>query len=281
MKSRLPTALVVAVSGAMLLATPALAYQDHAGSFTDDDGDVHEANIEAILDEDITDGCNPPDNDAYCPDDFVTRGQMAKFLDRAKDLPESAEDYFTDDEDSLFENSINDLAAADITDGCNPPENTEYCPEDFITRGQMAKFLVRTFAYPATDTDHFSDDEDSIFEADINALREAGVTFGCNPPDNTEFCPDDNVTRAQMASFIARALDLKHEDPTPFDNETCDPAYSPCVPTVEETGDLDCDTITEEYPDGVENDLDDFGDPHELNQDGDDMACELGDPATL
>lgn len=206
--------IVSAMLGAILLAMPAaMAFQDHAGTFGDDDGNVHEADIEAIFDADVTDGCNPPANDAYCPSEFVTRGQMAKFLDRAKGLPASDQDAFVDDDDSIFEPHINDLAAADVTDGCNPPENDEYCPER-------------------------------------------------------------NVTRDEMASFLARALQITHDDPTPFGNETCDPAYFPCVPTVDEMGDLDCGDINEHYPDGVQIDEEGFGDPHDLNADGDDMACE-------
>ena len=274
MSTRRTAAVAVAIVTAMVVAVPAaLAFQDHAGSFTDDDGNVHEANIEAILDAEVTDGCNPPGNTRYCPDDDVTREQMAKFLDRAKGLADTSTDYFTDDEDSLFEDSINDLAEADVTDGCNPPDNDAYCPEDLITRGEMAKFLVRTFDFPGSDTDWFGDDEDSVFEADINALREAEVTLGCNPPANDAYCPEDNVSRGEMASFVARALELSHADPTPFGNSTCDPAYFPCVPTVDELGDLDCDEVREEYPDGVRHDAD-LGDPHDINQDDDDMACE-------
>ncbi len=41
----------------------------------------------------------------------------------------------------------------------------------------------------------------------IDAIAEAGVTSGCNS-DGTLYCPADDVTRAQMATFIARALDL-------------------------------------------------------------------------
>ena len=53
------------------------------GTFTDDDGHIFEGAIEAIAAEGITKGCNPPVNDKFCPNDFVTRGQMAAFLKRA------------------------------------------------------------------------------------------------------------------------------------------------------------------------------------------------------
>jgi hypothetical protein len=176
------------------------------GSFTDDDGNVHEGQIEVIASAGITRGCNPPDNDEYCPSDSITRGQMAAFFNRGFNLLPEAEDRFTDDEASEFEGDINAVAAVDITRGCNPPDNDEFCPDSDITRGQMAAFIVRALALPASTDDHFVDDETSEFEGDINALAEAGIAVGCNPPDNDEFCPDDPVQRDQMASFLARAF---------------------------------------------------------------------------
>ena len=55
--------------------------------------------------------------------------------------------------------------------------------------------------------DLFIDDDDSIFAGDIDRLGTAGVTKGCNPAEgNTRFCPDEYVTRGQMAAFLHRAL---------------------------------------------------------------------------
>jgi len=44
----------------------------------------------------------------------------------------------------------------------------------------------------------------NVFHDDIAWLADAGVTRGCNPPDNTQFCPGDTVTREQMAAFMRR-----------------------------------------------------------------------------
>jgi hypothetical protein len=186
------------------------------GTFTDDDGNIHEANIEAIAAEGITRGCNPPTNDRYCPTSPVTRGQMAAFLVRALGLTDRLDDPFVDDDGSIFEADIERLAAAGITRGCNPPTNDRFCPDDHVTRGQMAAFLVRAMGY--TDDgggDLFVDDDDSVFEADIDRLGTAGVTKGCNPPTNDRFCPTDKVLRDQMASFLARALGLAPIVPPP------------------------------------------------------------------
>ncbi len=88
--------------------------------------------------------------------------------------------------------------------------SAEFCPNDTVTRGQMAALLVRSFDYPAAPplTDWFADDNGTVFESDGEALANAGITRGCNPPFNDRFCPADPVTRAQMASFLVRALGL-------------------------------------------------------------------------
>jgi hypothetical protein len=68
---------------------------------------------------------------------------MAAFLTRAYGYPSVSGDRFTDDDDSVFENAIEALAAAGITSGCNPPGNDRFCPDATLTRGQMAAFLHR------------------------------------------------------------------------------------------------------------------------------------------
>jgi len=99
--------------------------------------------------------------------------------------------------------SIAWLAEHGITGGCS---TYKYCPSANVTRAQMAIFLVRAFAIPAaTGEDHFTDDNGKTGESSINALYESGITGGCNPG---LFCPTADVTRAQMAIFLVRALNL-------------------------------------------------------------------------
>jgi hypothetical protein len=210
-RSLLVTASIVSVLVAAVVL-PAAA----AGRFVDDDGSVHEGYIEAIASEGITTGCNPPVNDRYCPDDPVTRGQMAAFLVRALQLTGTGSIEFVDDEGSVFESDIERLAEAGITTGCNPPTNDRYCPEDPVTRGQMAAFLVRGFEITEPGMNDFVDDEGSVFENDIERLAAAGITRGCNPPANDRYCPEDPVTRAQMATFLGRALGLTPVTPAAF-----------------------------------------------------------------
>ena len=111
--------------------------------FVDDEKSIFEEDIDSIAEAGITRGCNPPDNDRYCPEQVLDRGAIAAFLVRALDLPTSEIDSFVDDDASIFESDIDALAAAGLTKGCNPPSNDRYCPTGPVTRGQMAAMLHR------------------------------------------------------------------------------------------------------------------------------------------
>lgn len=162
--------------------------------------------IEWLAATGTTRGCNPPGNDRFCPEQSVTRGQMAAFLNRALNLPSGGTSPFGDDNGTTFETDISAIASAGITAGCNPPANDRYCPDGLVTRAQMAAFLVRALDLPAGPPGAFTDDDGLVFELDIEALAASGVTRGCNPPANDRFCPNRAVSRAEMAAFLYRGL---------------------------------------------------------------------------
>ncbi len=174
----------------------------YQGPFLDIAGHLFEDAIIWMGQEKVSEGCNPPLNTNYCPDDKVTRGEMAVFLARVLSLPVPSGDHFSDDEGRFYESAANRLFEAGITEGCGPDR---YCGDQFIPREQMAAFLARTLALPASSTDHFVDDEGSMFEGAIDKIAQAKITLGCNPPTNNRFCPRDHVTRGQMAAFFKRA----------------------------------------------------------------------------
>lgn len=156
------------------------------------------ADIMWLVAEGITGGCAAG---AFCPNDPVTRGQMASFLTRALGLPPASTDYFSDDAGSAHQGDINRVAAAGIAAGCAAGR---FCPDRSITREEMATFLVRAFELPPSGTNYFSDDNTSIHHAHINALAASGITGGCGP---SAYCPKGAVTRGQMAAFLHRALE--------------------------------------------------------------------------
>lgn len=98
------------------------------------------------------------------------------------------------------------MAEEGITAGCRI---NSFCPDRLLTRGEMAAFLSRALDLPPGDVDnyhdHYHDDNGSPFEAAINRLAEAGIAHECEP---ARFCPDQLLTRAQLAGLMARFLIL-------------------------------------------------------------------------
>ena len=178
------------------------------GRFVDDDGDTFEADIEWLAVEELTRGCDPPEGIRYCPDDPVTRGELAVFLNRIFDYTDDGGgDLFVDDDGRFYEPAADRIKTAGVTRGCNPPANDRYCGDRPVTRGEFAALFVRAMGYVDNGSgDLFTDDENSPFEDAIDRLATADVTRGCNPPTNDMFCPEDLVTRGQIAAFMHRAL---------------------------------------------------------------------------
>ncbi len=160
--------------------------------------------VRILKDNAITSGCDAAN---YCPNQNTTRGQMAVFIVRSligsDDFQFPATPYFTDvPATHPFFKWIQKLRQINVTQGCNL---TQYCPDDSVTRGQMAAFLIRAkygnnFQFPATQA--FTDVPPShIFFSHIQKLRQTGTTLGCTA---TVYCVNDPTTRAQMAAFLTR-----------------------------------------------------------------------------
>ncbi|HEV7241504.1 MAG TPA: S-layer homology domain-containing protein [Thermoanaerobaculia bacterium] len=168
--------------------------------------------IEFFAQAGITSGCSAG---LYCPNAPVTRGQMAVFLERTMKAsnwpPPPATGLFTDvPPGTLFRDFIEALKNDGITSGCGP---TTYCPNAAVTRGQMAVFVLRARCgsiylpnMPGSQT--FSDVPLShAFVRFIQKLYSLGITSGCasNP---LRYCPDQAVTRGEMAVFVERTYPL-------------------------------------------------------------------------
>lgn len=114
----------------------------------------------------------------------------------------STSDPFTDIASSKFRTDIRWIAAENITYGCT---ETRYCPDGLVLRDQMATFLRRAMDLSGASKSYFNDIRYNKHADSINRAAEADITYGC---DASRYCPSGKVTRAQMASFLARALDL-------------------------------------------------------------------------
>jgi hypothetical protein len=168
------------------------------GGFTDTAGNTHGANIAKVATAGITGGY--PDG-TFRPDGYVSRAQMAAFLQRAIHLPDANGRTFPDVIGSVHEPAVRAVAAAGITTG---DANGNYRPGDIVTRGQLAAFLVRAEHLPLGGGPSFCDTAGHAFEREIRALAAAGVATG----NGGCFDPNAPVNRAQMATFLSRALHL-------------------------------------------------------------------------
>lgn len=170
-----------------------------ADAFDDVQGSVHAPAVAALSAEGITDGC---EDDRFCPQQDLRRDQLAALLDRALDLPEGPPSGFADLDQSQHGDAIERVAAAGITVGC---EDDRFCPRERIPRGQLATMLDRAFDLTAASEPYFADG--GYHQEAVDRLGATGVSDGCGG-DVTRFCAADTLTRAQAATFLARAIPL-------------------------------------------------------------------------
>jgi len=173
--------------------------------------------VETLVKNGVTAGCA---TNYYCPDSPVTRAQMAVFLLLSKNGPSYAPPaatgtVFADVQKTDFAAAwIEELANEGVTGGCNV-NPLIYCPGAPVTRAQMAVFLLLMehgagYAPPAC-KGVFNDvacSPNPGFAVDyVEQLRSDGVTGGCSTSP-MKYCPDDPVTRGQMAVFLVTAFGL-------------------------------------------------------------------------
>jgi|GEM_PF-1493956 len=196
----------------------------------------HWSSVERLANATITAGCG---NGNYCPFDEVNRAQMAIFLLRARHCGSSYTPPAVGDStgfgdvplDASYAPWVKQLAAEGITAGCG---NGNFCPLQVVSRAQMAIFLLRarhgaTYAPPAVGASTgFADVPlDASYAAWVKQLAAEGVTAGCG---NGNFCPLQNVNRAQMATFMVRTfnfLSVIPNLPTPTPSLISTPTRTP------------------------------------------------------
>jgi hypothetical protein len=168
--------------------------------------------IENLLHNGVTGGCA---GGGYCPASNVTRAQMAVFLLKARwgsvFLPPPATGTVFPDvpASNPFARWIEELSREGVTGGCG---GGLYCPENPVTRQQMAVFLLKTLEGPAYVPQACAGDFDDVpcpsqFADWIEDLAGRGITGGCSvsPP---LYCPLNSVLRQQMAAFLVKTFGL-------------------------------------------------------------------------
>ncbi len=204
----------------------------HVGSSFSDvlAGDQFYFFVETLFHSGVTGGCGVG---VFCPDAFVTRAQMSVFLLKARLGPAflpipATGTVFNDVHVGDFAASwIEQLATFQITGGCG---GGNYCPDAFVTRAQMAVFILKTkhgsTYLPPACAQIFDDVAcPGPFAEWIEQLFSEGITGGCG---GANYCPDASSTRGQMAVFLDRMMGLP-EPPPP--TSTPAPTPLPISPT--------------------------------------------------
>ena len=158
--------------------------------------------IEQLLSSGITGGCSAVPPPLFCPENNVTRGQMAVFIEAFLGNPaNTCSSRFSDVPSGPFCGFIERMADDGITSGCG---GGRFCPNDPVTRGQMAVFIEGALGHtPNTCQGSFTDVPiGNPFCGFIERMADDGITSGCG---SGRFCPNDPVTRAQMAVFLMAA----------------------------------------------------------------------------
>lgn len=110
---------------------------------------------------------------------------------------------FADLSDVSYVGAVEAVASEGIINGC---DDDRFCPDETITRGQIATMLARAFFLTPSQTTHLVD-TDGVHGDNIDRVGDAGIAGSCGDP-LTHFCVDESVLRWQAASFIARAMGL-------------------------------------------------------------------------
>ncbi|HEY7114332.1 MAG TPA: S-layer homology domain-containing protein [Thermoanaerobaculia bacterium] len=228
-----------------LSSTASKTWTLHIGSsFTDvPTSEPFYKKIETLLHTGITAGCTAT---TYCPNDPVSRGAMAIFIAKglagggpsvpasgtigpnAYDCKAGGASLFPDvlPTDSFCKH-VHYISAQNVTAGC---AGGGYCPNDTVTRIQMASFIAKALVAPAggpgvpmtygpdpvtgfsyscaagSPSIHFTDvPATDAFCKHVHFLWAKGIITGCGA---TTYCPADAVTRDAMAKFLAAAFNL-------------------------------------------------------------------------
>ena len=155
---------------------------------------------------------NTPAMDFVLPGDLGLRGEGPDGACDAAFVPPAG---FEDIASNVHRQNIRCIAWYLITLGQGDRDDDgrdEYAPSATVSREQMASFIARLAVeagidLPSNARDAFGDDESSVHEANINSLAALGLIEGTDRTDEggrTRYNPRGRVTRAQMATFIAR-----------------------------------------------------------------------------
>ena len=185
--------------------------------------------VKALLDSGVAVGCwmesfpvlgTEVAFEYFCPKREVTRAEMAIFIELAM----HGRGYWPPASTGMFEDVPSDHWAAgwieqmvrdDLSSGCS---ETYFCPDELVSRAQMAVILGKAKYWPlepetpAATGALFEDVRPGHWAAGwIEELAGSGVTAGCK---TGKFCPEEAVSRSELAVFMVKAFNIQMREDT-------------------------------------------------------------------
>ncbi|MPZ54094.1 MAG: hypothetical protein GEU79_15415 [Acidimicrobiia bacterium] len=141
----------------------------------------------------------------YCPGSNTNRALFIYMLWRSRGSPSGASEPFTDvDPNDWYYQAVRWAYQRGITTGCNPPQNTRFCPGRDVQRAEAAVMLWISNNRPAGGSEPFTDvDPGDWWYGPVRWLYRNDITSGCSP---TRYCPTATIRRGDSAVFLFRNI---------------------------------------------------------------------------
>ncbi|OCA85264.1 S-layer homology domain-containing protein [Pseudobacillus wudalianchiensis] len=194
-KYSLFTAVTAATATISSLAVPVSAASNH--SFTDV-GRQYEDAISFLYELDVINGTSAT---RFGTNQTLTRGDAAVVLANMLMLDtENAPDAGFKDLNVRVKGSVNALAKVGIISGVT---KTEFKPGETLSRGAMAKLLVKTYELEKYAKQTPFTDVGGVFKPYIEALYGTGVTSG---KTHSSYGTNLNITRGEFANLLYKTF---------------------------------------------------------------------------
>lgn len=192
--------------------------------FADLEDDAAAAPAAALaVERELLEPCQSEPVELFCPQCDLTRRDALVMIVRAAGL-----DASSPPESPTFEDvpagapgfaELEAAAAAGITAGCG---DRRFCPDQPITRAELAAFLARARGWSApSGSAPFGDvPADHPLAAEIGAWAARCVDDGCG---DGAFCPERTVVRGRGAELVVRGFNLDGSNPCADAEEPGDP----------------------------------------------------------
>ena len=145
----------------------------------------------------------------------------------------SADVYLDIEPNTWYEPAVTWMVQREITRGCGPDT---FCPGRQVTRQEFVTFLWRAAGRPSgsfSGADAFADVGGGYADQAIGWAASIGVTSGCTTgefgDEDWGFCPEDPISRAEIATLLFRFVEATWAEEVDFEDVPSESYYRSAV----------------------------------------------------